>query len=334
MAKKSMRARPSEGRSRRFQQQKQTLKWQIVFSLLVMGALIGVMVFLRARMKTPTLADVQVTKPAQTPPSMTDEAYEERGFSVTYLDVGEGDAALVTCDGQHMLIDGGLPENSDRIYTVLKDREITHLEYIVCSHAHEDHAGGLSGALRAASVGTAYVPPGEYTGRAYENFLEALDAQGKQAVTVTAGERFSLGSAEVTILAPVDLALAEEIENNASVMLRIVYGNTSFLFTADAESAEELSVLDTGDDIRSTVLKAGHHGSFSSSTDVFLDAVSPAYCVISCGEGNPYEHPHEVTLRRLNNRSITVYRTDLQGDITCVSDGETVTFSTERSVTP
>ena len=238
------------------------------------------------------------------------------------------------CDDAYMLIDGGPSDVSDLVYTALKDREITHLDYVVCTHTHEDHAGGLAGALRAASVGKAYAPEMNYAGRSYASFVNALREQEKSITRPVPGERFALGSAEVTILAPIDPTLAEEIENNGSIMLRIVYGNTAFLFPGDAESAEELSVLDTGEDIRSTVLKAGHHGSFSSSTDVFLDAVSPSYCVISCGEGNPYEHPHEVVLRRLAKRNITVYRTDLQGDITCRSDGETVTFETGRAAPP
>ncbi|MBR5969089.1 MAG: MBL fold metallo-hydrolase [Lachnospiraceae bacterium] len=330
MASKKTRARPSDGRSRRFQQKQTEMKWRLFFSLLVMGAVIGVMVFLRARMQTPTLADVQITKEPSAPPAMADEAYIEQSLEIRFLDVGEGDAALVSCEGHHMLIDGGRPESSDMIYTVLKDLGITHLDSIVCTHPHEDHAGGLAAALRAATAGTAYAPEAGYSGRSYENFTDALKEQSVPLTAPSPGDRFFLGSAEVTFLAPVDLSLAEEIENNASIILRIVYGNTSFLFTGDAESAEELSLLDTKTDIRSTVLKAGHHGSFSSSTDVFLDAVKPEYCVISCAADNPYEHPHEVMLRRLSNRNITVYRTDLQGDIICRSDGETVTFSTQR----
>ncbi|MBR0091381.1 MAG: MBL fold metallo-hydrolase [Lachnospiraceae bacterium] len=340
MAKKKSGTRPSERRSRRFQQQKTQLKWQALFSFLVMAALVGLMLLLRMRVpdaSTAVVVDDSVDVAAgtmDTPPAIRDPAQTGRSFEIPWFDVGEGDGALVSCDGAHMLIDGGPSDASDMIYTVLKDRNITYLDYMICTHTHEDHAGGLAGALQAADVGKAYAPEMNYAGRSYQGFLNALQEQDKSITRPVPGESFLLGSAEVTILAPIDMTLAEEIENNGSIMLRIVYGDTAFLFPGDAESAEELSVLDTGADIRSTVLKAGHHGSFSSSTDVFLDAVSPTYCVISCGEGNPYEHPHEVVLRRLAKRDITVYRTDLQGDITCKSDGETVTFTTERQSAP
>ncbi len=250
---------------------------------------------------------------------------ENSTFEVVFLDVGEADAALVLCDGQTMLIDGGNSDDSDLVYTFLKDREIRHLDYIVCSHPHEDHVGGLSGALNFADAGTAFCPVTEYDSKAFRSFVKYLK---DTPITVpNAGDSFRLGSAEVRILGPVSKA---DSVNNNSIVLRIVYGNTSFLFTGDAEFEEEGTLLDSGCDLASTVLKVGHHGAYYSTGYRFLREVNPAFAVISCGE-NEYGHPTEGTLGRLRDADVAVYRTDLQGTVICRSDGDAVTFSVERN---
>lgn len=174
-----------------------------------------------------------------------------------------------------------------------------------------DHVGGLSGALQYASIGAAYCPVTEYNSRAFQSFVKYLAARGKTITVPSPGQRIDLGSARVTFLGPVDRTLAEEDENNGSIILRIEYGATSFLFTGDAEKEEELSVLSAGAELRSTLLKVGHHGSYTSSTREFLEAVRPEYAVISVGKENDYDHPHNSVLRRLGQVCDTIYRTDL-----------------------
>jgi competence protein ComEC len=261
---------------------------------------------------------------SEAPPEIADGE-----LRVTFIDVGQADAALVECGGMTMLIDGGNRSDSDLIYTFLKDRGITHLDYIVASHAHADHVGGLAGALHFAAAGTVFSPVTEYDTRAFENFLNALDMRGVSITVPSHGDRFALGGAQVFILGPVDPS--PDDVNNTSIVMKIVFGDTSFLFTGDLERKGEQAILEAGYDLSATVLKVGHHGSNTSTTYPFLREVMPDIAVISCGQNNTHGHPHENVLSRLRDADVTVYRTDMQGDIVCVSDGRTVSVTVGRN---
>ena len=255
----------------------------------------------------------------------------EGNITVYFIDVGQSDAALILQGGHAMLIDGGDASSSNKIYSFLKELNITHLDYIVATHAHAEHVGGLSGALNYASAGVVFCPVTSYNTRTFENFIKYVHEQGKEITVPKAGDKFTLGSAEVTVLNPISPASGENHTNDDSIVLRIVFGDTSFLFTGDAERAAEAAILDSGYDLSSTVLKVGHHGSDTSTSYPFLREVMPEYAVISCGKDNMYGHPHENLLSRLRDADVQVFRTDMQGTITCISDGKTVTFQTERN---
>lgn len=249
---------------------------------------------------------------------------ESGSFTIHFIDVGQADSALVTCDGHSMLIDGGNADDSNLVYSVLQRETNRHLDYVVGTHAHEDHIGGLSGAFEADTADVTFCPVTEYDSKAFRNFKTRADERGGGITIPAVGDTFTLGEASVTVVA---VNSVPEDTNNTSIVIRIVYGDTSFLFTGDAEQETEEKILESGQNIESTVLKVGHHGSSTSTSQAFLDAVSPTYAVISCGKDNSYGHPHSETLAKLASAGVEVLRTDELGDIYCTSDGSEVTFS-------
>ena len=248
-------------------------------------------------------------------------------FSIHFIDVGQADAALVECDGRYMLIDGGNKADSNVMYSVLKSAGASHLELVIGTHAHEDHIGGLPGAFNYATANTTLCPVTSYESDAFEDFARYAEEKGGGITVPSTGDRYDLGSAAVTILG---VGGGSE-PNDTSIILKIQYGETSFLFTGDAERDAEQAVLSTGFDLSATVLKVGHHGSDTSTTYPFLREIMPQYAVISVGEDNSYGHPTENTLSRLRDADVEVYRTDLHGDIYLTSDGSTVSITTDKT---
>ena len=280
--------------------------------------------------EAPTVPSTQPpTQPATEPPTVPPtEPLVSSSFEVHFIDVGQADAALVLCDGKSMLIDGGNAEDSNLLYTYVKKQGIEKLDYVIGTHAHEDHIGGIAGALNFASVVKAYCPTTSYTTKAFKNFVKAVDNHGVSITVPTVGDCFALGSAECRVLA---VNTDSDDLNNTSIVLRITYGDTSFMFTGDAERVVEEAILNRGIDVASTVLKVGHHGSDSSTSYRWLREVAPEYAVISVGKDNTYGHPTQEVLSRLRDAEVKTFRTDLQGDVICTSDGKKVTFTTNRN---
>ena len=254
------------------------------------------------------------------------------GFEIHFLDVGQGDAAVVLCDGKAMLIDGGSPGCSSLLYAYLSDTlGLRHIDYMIVTHPHDDHIGGLSGALNACSVGVVFSPVTSYESDAFASFLKYVERQGLRLTVPNPGQTLALGSATVQFLSPFQ---EYENVNDTSIILRIIYGQTSFIFAGDAESAAERDLVETGNAQPATLLKVGHHGGATSTSHPFLEAILPQYAVISVGAENAYGHPTEETLARLANTRATIYRTDLHGHILCRSDGQSLTFATQTNVGP
>lgn len=248
-------------------------------------------------------------------------------LEVHFIDVDQADAALLICDGETMLIDGGNKSDSSLMYSYLKQQGITHLDKVVATHAHADHIGGIPGALHYASADGVLCPVTEYDSEAFRDFAKTVRSQGLTLTAPKAGDSFPLGSATVTVL---HCDPRNEEPNNTGIVLRVTHGDVSFLFTGDAEREVEDKILDSGMEVQSTVLKVGHHGSNTSTGYHFLYEVQPKYGVISVGRDNSYGHPHDDVMSRLRDADVEVYRTDRDGDIICVSDGKTVTFTTEK----
>lgn len=256
------------------------------------------------------------------------DVLKDPNFEIHYIDVGQADAALILCEGHSMLIDGGNPDNSRKIAAYLKKCDVSHIDYIVCSHAHDDHVGGLPAALSVATVGAVYAPKTESNIKSYRSFKNKSLEKGLSIITPTPKDIITLGRSTVQFMGPI----AENVTdlNNTSIVLKITYGKTSFLFTGDAEREEEQSILSQNFDLSSTVLKVGHHGSPDSTTYPFLREIMPQYAIISVGE-NSYGHPSDSVLSRLDDAGVQVFRTDLDGDIIAISNGTTVEITTSKN---
>ncbi len=251
----------------------------------------------------------------------------EGAMEVHFIDVGQADSILLRTGDESMLVDGGNVGDSSLVVSYLTSLGVEKIDYVVCTHAHEDHVGGLAGALSQFPAGVVYSPVTEYSSNAFDNFVKYTEEQGLSITVPTPGDSWMLGEAEVTVLAP---QKEYSDTNDTSIVLRVDYGEVSFLLTGDAEIPSEKDMLEAGVNLEATVLKVGHHGSSTSTGYQFLREVNPQYAVIQCGVDNDYGHPHDEVLSRLRDADVTLYRNDLQGNIVATTDGKTVTFETMK----
>ena len=256
-------------------------------------------------------------------------------LTVHYLDVGQGDCIYVTDGTHHMLIDAGTWDKGTMIRGYLQNLGVSHLDIFIMTHPHADHIGGAASVIYHLCDETTQlflpdVPP-ENSTSAYENLTSTLFNQNLRTRTPSPGDTFSFGEAVCTVLGPRDLSY--ENINDVSIVLRMTFGARSFLFMGDAEADEEADLLRAGDTLQSDVLKVGHHGSSTSSTENFIRAVQPSFAVISCGVDNEYYHPHRRTLDTLRDAGCQIFRTDEQGTVICTTDGETLSWNLAPSGT-
>ncbi len=241
-------------------------------------------------------------------------------LEVHFIDVGQGDCALLVCDGKAAMIDGGGSDKSQLVYTYLRDHDIDELEYMFGTHPDDDHIGGLSAALNEAKVKKAYCTTTVHDSKSFNSLKKYLDKQNVKLVVPKTDDEFKLGNAKIRVL-----GVGKNGEtNNDSIILKVEHGKNSFLFMGDAEKeAESVLLTKKAHDIPCKVLKVSHHGSDDSSSEDFIKAVSPEYAVISVGE-NTYGHPAKEVLDRLKSADCEVHRTDTSGDIVFVSDGKSL----------
>lgn len=251
-------------------------------------------------------------------------------MEVHFIDVGQGDSTLITCDGHAMLIDAGDYSKGTAIQNYLQKQKVKKLDYLILTHPDSDHIGGAPVIITKFEIDKVFMSNYEKDNKTYLKLIQALDNKRLKYTTPKVGTQYTLGTAKITILAPNG---EYDNPNDASVALMIQNGETRFLFTGDAGEDAERDMLETDMGLSADVLKAGHHGSRTSTSGKFFEAVSPSCAVISCGEDNSYGHPHAETLNTFRMNGVKVYRTDEDGTIIAVSDGKKVTFNVPASET-
>lgn len=249
---------------------------------------------------------------------------ENKQLKVHFIDVGDADCILIQQGNNSMLIDAGNNKDQDIIKEYLSRQGINKLDILVGTHIHEDHIGSMDFVINEFDIGKIIMPKCDTKNKDLENVLLSVKNKGLSITESVAGETFKIGDADCTILAPASMGY--EKLNDYSIVIKLKYGNTSFLFTGDAESTSEHEMMRRGFDLASDVLKLSHHGSASSTCKEFLNRVNPKYAVLIAGRDNEYFHPHKTTMKKLKEKKIEVYRTDESGTIVATSDGKSIYF--------
>lgn len=249
-------------------------------------------------------------------------------LKIHYIDVGQGDSILLQNKNVNMLIDGGTRESAKKLVPYLESQNISTLDYVVATHPHEDHIGGLDDVINNFDIGHVLMPKKTASTKVFSDLAQAIKNKELKAEQPEVGSLIKLSDMNITVLGPVRDDYSET--NDYSIALKVNYKDNNFVFTGDAENTAEEDILNTNLELKADILKAGHHGSSTSTSKEFLNKVNPTYAVISLGEGNSYGHPHIETLREFKNNNITVYRTDRNGTIIANCDGKKITFDVEK----
>ena len=288
----------------------------------IITALIGVIVVLVFVLQNTDLFD-KAGKPASNPSS---------SCSVHFIDVGQGDSTLICVGDKTLLIDAGENNKGDEVLLYLSRLGIDHLDYVIGTHAHSDHIGGLDTVLNSIEVENIILSdlPDKMipTTKTYIDLLEAIDSNDVNLIIAQPKDSYNIGGGTLTLLSPVSDDYKDL--NDFSIVSRFDFGEKSILITGDAEEKAEKDILQSGAYLNADILKVGHHGSDTSSTRAFLEAVSPEVSVIHVGEDNKYGHPMAETLTKLNSLGSKIYRTDLNGSIVVTITGGDIAVKCEK----
>ena len=284
------------------------------------GAVIFIICILAALITYSSQNSNTITNPLQTSATVIDTKGE---LYIYYFDVGQADSELLINDGKTMIIDAGNNEDGTMLVNKIRELGITKIDYVIGTHAHEDHIGGMDDIIENFEIGDVYLPEAISTSKTYEEVLDAIADKNLEITVPEIGDEIILGTAVCTVKS---IGNNDNDLNNSSIVLRTVYGENSFLFMGDLEESFEKKYTWE----KTNVLKAGHHGSNTSSSKAFLSQVLPEITIISVGEGNSYNHPGEYTIQRLNDVETKIYRTDESGTIKLITDGTTIRIETEK----
>lgn len=249
-------------------------------------------------------------------------------LEVHFIDVGQGDSTLIKCGEHALVIDAGDNDKGTTVQLYLNNQNVKSLDAVIWTHPDADHIGGADVITTKYDIGTIYMPNIVADTKTYRDLIDAINYRNYKVTYPTAGNSFNLGDAKVTFLGPL---YKYDDDNNNSIACLIEFGNTRFLFAGDAEIEAEKALVSKYSDLNVDVYKAGHHGSKTSSAPELLNAMTPEYVVISCGEGNSYGHPHAETLNKYRGLGYKVYRTDEQGSVVVVSDGNKLMWNVSPS---
>lgn len=246
-------------------------------------------------------------------------------LTVDFIDVGQADSILIMNNNEAMLIDAGNNEDGEYIVEYLKNKGIEKLNYVIGTHPHEDHIGGLDDVINSdIQIENILMPKITTTTKTFEDVLDAIESKGLTAKAPSKGYEFKIGEADCVVIT--DSIIDEDNLNISSIVIRLTFGNNSFMFMGDSEEENEKTITWPKTD----VLKVGHHGSNTSSSEGFLNEVSPKYAVIMAGEGNSYGLPKDEIVKRIEGLGTTIYRTDKNGTIEMISDGNEIKITTEK----
>jgi len=244
----------------------------------------------------------------------------ENNMITHFIDVGQGDCILIQVNNKNLLIDSGTGDSAKKIVKYLKNNSITKLDYVIATHPHDDHIGGMSSVIDAFKVDEFYAPKVTSSLQAFEDMVISLKNKNLKIKVAKPNIALDLGPNTSCVMLSPNKTNYEDI-NNYSCAIKLSYKNSTYLFTGDIEKLAEKEILDKGYDLKAEVLKVAHHGSNSSTSEEFLNKVSPKVAVISCGTYNSYGHPNKEILDKLKKSNCTIYRTDLNKNIILISDG-------------
>ena len=257
----------------------------------------------------------------------TQTAADTKQLIVHFIDLGQSDSILLEYDGHYALIDGGYANTSDQLIDYLENEGVEELDLVVATHMHGDHMGGLPEVLATYPVKQIWCSRQTYYSEIYDRFLYYAEQQEVDVERPVVGQIILLGDVYLELIGPLDKSY--EDVNNSSLVIMASFGEKRFLFAGDMRHEAEKQLVDAGTDLKADVLKVGHHGSYTSTSYLFLRTVQPEFAVIQCGRNNEYGHPHSEPMSRLRDADVDIYRNDLLGTIIATTDGKTITFTWE-----